>query len=176
MRIFIAGATGVIGRQLVPMLAGHTVFGMTRSRGDAVRALGAEPVVMNIYDRERTIAAVAEARPEVVVNLLTDLASQDFAANARIRRVGAKNLVEAAVGAKARRLLVESIAFPTSADGTAAVEAMERGARESGLDATVLRLNRLFGPGTWHEERPEGTDSWLHVRDAAALFRDAIFK
>ena len=72
------GATGVLGRELLPMLADHAVVGMTRSRVDVVRALGAEPVVADVYDRERVLAVVAAARPDVVVHLLTDLAERDF--------------------------------------------------------------------------------------------------
>jgi nucleoside-diphosphate-sugar epimerase len=172
MRIFVAGATGVIGRELLPMLANHAVVGMTRSRVDAARALGAEPVVADVYDRERVLAVVAAARPDVVVHLLTDLAERDFEANARIRRVGTRNLVNAAVAARARRLVVESISFAASAEGAAAVAEMERIARDSGLESVVLRLARLWGPGTWNE-RPEEGAEFIHVRDAARLVCEA---
>jgi nucleoside-diphosphate-sugar epimerase len=173
MRIFVAGATGVIGRELLPMLADHALVGMTRSRPRIVRDLGAEPVLADVYDRDNVLAVVAASRPEVVVHLLTDLASRDFDANARIRRVGTRNLVDAAVAAGARRLVVESISFGASPDGMAAVAEMERIARGSGLEALVVRLPRLFGPGTWHE-RPDEDVEFLHVRDAARRVRDAI--
>jgi nucleoside-diphosphate-sugar epimerase len=173
MRIFVAGASGVIGRDLLPMLAGHVLFGMTRNRPDVVRDLGAEPVVADVYDRERMRAVVAEARPDVVVSLLTDLAGRDFAANARIRRVGTANLVDAAVAAQARRLVIESISFASSPDGDAAVAEMERHALASGLDAVLVRLPRLWGPGTWNERPGEGAE-FMHVRDAARIVRDAI--
>jgi nucleoside-diphosphate-sugar epimerase len=173
MRVFVAGATGVIGRELLPRLGGHAVVGMTRSRPEVVRDLGAEPAVVDIYDRERVFAVVASSRPEVVVHLLTDLAARDFAANARIRRVGTRNLVDAAMAANARRLVIESIAFASSPESTAAVVAMEGMATASGLEVVVVRLGRLFGPGTWHE-RPEGDDPFLQVRDAARLVCDGI--
>jgi nucleoside-diphosphate-sugar epimerase len=173
MRIFVAGATGVIGRELLPMLAGHTVVGMTRSRPEVVRALGAEGVVADVYDRDRVLAAVAEARPEVVVHLLTDLATKDFAANARIRRVGTRHLVDAAVAAKARRFVVESISFVSSPESNAAVAEMERIVNGSGLAVAILQLPRLWGPGTWNE-RPEESGEYLHLRDAAARVRDAV--
>lgn len=173
MRIFVAGATGVLGRELLPMLAGRTVFGMTRRRPDVVRALGGQPVVADVYDRPATRAALVEARPEVVVHLLTDLGARDFAANARIRREGTPNLVDAAVDAGARRLVVESIAFATSPDGAAAVDAMERAAHDSGLDAVVVRLGRLWGPGTWNEERP-AEPGFVHVREAARQLLEAV--
>jgi nucleoside-diphosphate-sugar epimerase len=174
MRIFIAGATGVIGRQLLPLLAGNTVVGMTRSRPEVVRDLGAEPVVADVFDRERILTVVAEARPDVVVHLLTDLASRDFAANARIRRVGTRHLVDAASAANARRLVVESISFASSPEGDAAVAEMETVARESRLEVAILRLPHLWGPGTWQERPDEGVE-FLHVGEAARLVRDAIF-
>jgi nucleoside-diphosphate-sugar epimerase len=173
MRIFVAGASGVIGRNLLSMLGGHVVFGMTRSRAEVVRELGAEPVMADVYDRERVLAVLAEARPEVVVHLLTDLASRDFAANARMRRVGTAHLVDAAVAARARRLVVESISFASSPESEAAVAEMERLAHASGLDVVVLRLARLWGPGTWNETPGQG-GAFIHVHDAARLVCDAI--
>jgi nucleoside-diphosphate-sugar epimerase len=175
MRIFVAGASGVIGQNLIPMLAGHVVFGMTRKRAEVVRALGAEAVVADVYDRDRMLSVVAEARPDVVVHLLTDLGERDFAANVRIRRVGTAHLVGAAVAANARRLVVESISFKSSPESLAAVAEMERLAQASGLDAVILRLARLWGPGTWHEQPEEGVE-FVHVRDAARLVCDAILR
>ena len=76
MHILIAGATGVVGRRIVPLLVadGHQVTGLTRSpgRAAALRALGAEPVVTDVVDREGLIAAVRSAAPDVVVHQLTD--------------------------------------------------------------------------------------------------------
>ena len=112
MRIFVAGATGAIGRTLLPLLHDHTVVGMTRSRPELVRALGAEPAVCDVYDRRRVLAVVKAACPVVVVDLLTDLAAWDFAANNRIRRGGTPSLVAAAVAAGARKLIIESVGFP----------------------------------------------------------------
>ena len=70
--------------------------------------------------------------------------------------------------------MVESISFAASAEGAAAVAEMERIARESGLESIVLRLARLWGPGTWNEtrEREEGAE-FIHVRDAARLVCEA---
>jgi len=155
------------------MLAGHVVVGMTRSRPHLVRSLGAEPIVADIYDRDRSLATVLAARPDVVVHLLTDLAARDFTANARIRRVGTRNLLDAAKAAKARRIVLESISFPTSAESAGAVAEMEAIVTESGMETVILRLARLWGPGTWHE-LPEQNAEFIHVRDAARLFCDAI--
>src|SRR3977135_3109271 len=77
MRIFVAGATGALGKQLVPRLIanGHEVTGMTRieAKADAVRELGATPVVADALDADEIAGAVAEAEPEVIVHELTAL-------------------------------------------------------------------------------------------------------
>ena len=105
MRVFVAGATGVVGIRLVPLLvaAGHEVAGMTRSPGkvDVLRSLGAEPVVCDVFDAAVLTAAVVRFGPDVVVHQLTDLPdrAEDIAAfagaNARIRREGTRNLLDA---------------------------------------------------------------------------------
>jgi nucleoside-diphosphate-sugar epimerase len=77
MRIFVAGATGAVGKRLVPALvtAGHDVVGTTRSAGkaDQIREAGAEPVVLDVLDADAVHAAVADATPEVVVHQATSL-------------------------------------------------------------------------------------------------------
>jgi 2-alkyl-3-oxoalkanoate reductase len=122
MRIFVAGATGALGRRLVPLLVerSHQVAAMTRTAAKApgLRAAGAEPVVADALDREAVLAAVAAARPEVVVHQLTDLAAmvnfrrfdRGFAATNRLRTVGTDHLVAAAKAAGARRLVAQSFA------------------------------------------------------------------
>jgi nucleoside-diphosphate-sugar epimerase len=122
-RIFLAGAAGVIGRRLTPLLLahGHEVWGATRSpdNGEFLRRLGALPVVVDVFDAEALAAAVLEAKPEIVMHQLTDLtAVQDpakrsgaLARNARIRDEGTRNLVAAAREAGARRLIAQSIAW-----------------------------------------------------------------
>jgi nucleoside-diphosphate-sugar epimerase len=123
MRVFLAGATGVIGRRLVPMLLaeGHQVTGMTRSPGKAqqLRIAGAEPVVADALDRQAVQAAVREARPEAVIHQLTALPQRidprkierDFELNDRLRSEGTRVLVDAARAAGAERILAQSIAF-----------------------------------------------------------------
>jgi nucleoside-diphosphate-sugar epimerase len=178
VRILIAGATGVLGRAMLPHLAGHEVVGLTRSpeRLAVLRRLGAAGVVCDAYDREALVRAAVEARPELVVNLLTDLTGRSWEANDRIRREGGPNVVAAARAAGARRLAVESVAFPLPGASGEAVAALERGALESGLEAVVLRFGVLWGPGTWHESPPPDTRS-VHVEEAgrrvAALAVDA---
>ncbi len=123
MKVFVAGASGVIGQPLVRRLvaAGHDVTGMTRSEDRAVeiRAAGAEAVVCDVFDAAALEAAVREAAPETVVHELTALparldykAKQDpLAATNRVRTEGTRNLLAAARAAGARRFVAESVAF-----------------------------------------------------------------
>jgi nucleoside-diphosphate-sugar epimerase len=123
VKVFLAGATGVLGRRLTPKLreAGHEVTGMTRSRekADSLRAAGADPVVCDVFDADGLRTAVVAAAPEVVVHELTDLPpnldprkmEEQAAGNDRIRTEGTRNLVAAALAAGARRIVAQSIAF-----------------------------------------------------------------
>ncbi len=162
----------MLGRALLPLLLGDYVVGTTRSRPEVVRALGAEPIVLDASDRGRVLESVAAARPEVVVDLLTDLRGRDFAANDRIRREATPILVEAAVAARVRRLVIESIAFAVAAETAAARDKMEGTAHASGLEVAVVRLGRLWGPGTWSPV-PGDDGNWVSVEQAAKLLRDA---
>jgi nucleoside-diphosphate-sugar epimerase len=182
VRVFLAGATGVIGRRLTALLVseGHHVTGMTRSeqRGEAIRALGAEPVIADALDAPAVASAVRQARPDAVVNQLTSLPSRidprkirrDFALNDRLRSEGTRILVDAAHAAGATRILAQSIAFmyapgpPGTVHGEsdpllAAQEAPESFARSAGAVAdleravlgaggVVLRYGYFYGPGS----------------------------
>jgi nucleoside-diphosphate-sugar epimerase len=112
MRIFLAGASGAVGRPLVGMLAarGHAVVGTTRDPGkaDLLRSLGATPVVLDVFDRDRLAAAVREARPDAVIHQLTDLSRMDFVATNRLRIEGTRNLVDAAKAVGVRRMVTQS--------------------------------------------------------------------
>ena len=122
-RIFLAGAAGVIGCRLTPLLLahGHSVWGTTRSPGNVefLRKLGARPVVVDVFDVEALATAVLDASPEIVMHELTDLAvvhdpakrSDALSRNARVREEGTHNLVAAAREAGARRLIAQSIAW-----------------------------------------------------------------
>src|SRR3954465_13941443 len=115
LRIFIAGASGTLGRRLVPQLVarGHHVTGTTRSRVDELRALGAEPVIVDPPHAPAPRDAVAAAEPDVVVHQLTALAGMGmtrnfdkaFAVSNRMRTEGTDNLIAAARAAGARRLV-----------------------------------------------------------------------
>jgi nucleoside-diphosphate-sugar epimerase len=122
MRVFVAGASGAIGRALLPRLiaAGHEVTGTTRSeeRAEAIRASGARAVICDALDAEALHAAVREAGPEVIVHELTALPhrfnprdKQMYAPTNRVRREGTRHLIAAAQAAGARRIVCQSIAF-----------------------------------------------------------------
>ena len=181
MRIFLAGATGAIGKRLVPLLldAGYSVIGTTRStaKADGLRAAGAEPVVVDVFDAAALSAAVLQARPDVVIHQLTDLPpgldpkqmTAGTQRNARVRSEGTQNLVTAMLEAKVRRLVAQSIAWmyapgkePHSEDDRLDIEAqgtrsitvagvatLERLTTSSPpIDGVVLRYGDLYGPGT----------------------------
>jgi 2-alkyl-3-oxoalkanoate reductase len=122
MRVFVAGATGALGKQLVPMLAeqGHEVTGMTRSpaKQELIRKLGARPVVADALDPEAVAQAVGESEPEVVIDQLTAIDTSAmgrsidkmFAQTNRLRTEGTDHLLTAARATGARRFLVQSFA------------------------------------------------------------------
>jgi nucleoside-diphosphate-sugar epimerase len=195
MKVFLAGAAGAIGRRLTPLLLanGHAVVGTTRSedKSAALRALGAEPIVVDVFNAEALQRAVLTAQPDAVIHQLTDLAfapdtpqyQEGLARNARLRVEGTRNLVAAALAGGVRRVVAQSIAFIYApgpgarveddplkpAEGAAAVtvsavETLERAvlAMPEGI---VLRYGFFYGPGTWSLDTPNPPA--IHV-DAAA--------
>jgi 2-alkyl-3-oxoalkanoate reductase len=132
MKIFVTGGTGAIGRQLVPLLVarGHEVVATTRSpeKTSAVRAMGAEPVVLDALDRGTVRDAVTRARPEAVVHQATALTgvfslkhfSHTFEQTNRLRTIGTANIVAAARAAGARRVVAQGFAgWPYASGGHA---------------------------------------------------------
>lgn len=200
MRIFVAGASGVIGRALVPMLVGqgHEVLGTTRSaaRADLLAGLGATPVVVDALDAAALEVAVVAARPEVVIHQLTDLSGgfgpDALRANTRLREQGTANLVSAAEAARARRLVAQSGAWlyapgpgdrlesdpllaPSQSPGDLTlpgVLALERLVLGARLEGVVLRYGYLYGPGT-PSAAPMRTPA-VHVLAAAAAAASAV--
>ena len=201
MRVFVAGAAGAIGCQLLPMLLadGHAVWGTTRSpqRADWIRSIGATPVILDAFDAEAVLTAVAGAHPDVIVHQLTDLARgferQDLEANTRLRQVGTRNLVDAALAAGSGRFVAQGAAWlyvspapGTVSDTEAVVETdplltleqapdnpvlpgileLERLVLDTpGIEGLVLRYGFLYGPGTARDE--PGDSPSVHVIAAA---------
>ncbi|MEV6655933.1 NAD-dependent epimerase/dehydratase family protein [Nocardia fluminea] len=175
MRIFLAGATGVIGSRLLPLLvgAGHEVAGLTRSpsRAAAISATGATAVVLDVYDADGLAAAVLDFAPDLVMHQLTDL-PDDVArlatsgeANSRIRTEGTTNLLAAAATAGAKRLVAQSIAWTPPAGRGDAVATHESAVLAAG--GVVLRYGQFYGPGTYYETTPPARPR-VHVDTAAA--------
>src|SRR4051812_42967009 len=194
MRIFLAGATGTIGRVLVPMLLGadHQVTGTTRSRerAAALRAQGAEAAVVDAFDAGGLRDAIGAARPDVVIHQLTDLASgfddDSLRANARLRIDGTRNLVDAMIASGVRRLVAQGAAWlyaaapgdrvesdPLLDPTTHADHLVLPGVLElerlvlgrPGIDGVVLRYGFLYGPGAATAERDDRPS--IHVAAAA---------
>ncbi|MFI6584820.1 NAD-dependent epimerase/dehydratase family protein [Embleya sp. NPDC050493] len=172
MHVFVAGSTGVLGRRVVPALvaAGHRVTALTRRAEAAagLRAQGVAVAVADAYDREALMRVVSEAGPDVVMHQLTDLSTADLAANARMRDVGTRNLVDAAHAAGVRRIVAQSIAWAYEAgedpaDETTPLDDAATGPRRGTVDGVialeraacelpewvVLRYGLFYGPGTW---------------------------
>lgn len=204
MIVFVAGASGVVGLRLLPLLRqdGHEVVATTRSpaKAGALRALGATPVVVDVFDKPALWQAVRTASPDVIIHQLTDLpevldpAKMDdvLESNARLRRNGTRNLMDAARAASVKRVIAQSIAWVyaqdegpraetdplDTAEGPWAVTvggvmALEDAVLNTpGVEGLVLRYGRFYGPGTW-TPTPQGT-SPLHVDAAAQAARLAV--
>ena len=174
MRILLAGATGAIGRPLVPALveAGHEVWGLSRTEGRAraLDAVGAHGVVADALDADAVRRAADTAQPDLVMQQLTALPRDritrkgmldGYEQTDRLRVRGTRNLMDAAPGA---RVIAQSIAFMLAPDGgwvkneddplhTAIPQVrnlleMERAVVER--EGTVLRYGFFYGPGTWY--------------------------
>ena len=182
MRIFVAGGTGAIGRPLVAALAaeGHelTVFSRSEGRVAALGVPGVVPAVGDAFDADSLVRAVEGARPEVVVNQLTNLprtanplaVKRGFDTTSRLRREVSRTLVAAARSAGARRIVAQSISFAyrpgpgvrtesdplwTGATGqigqlTGSVAALEAATLGGpDVEGVVLRYGAFYGPGTY---------------------------
>jgi nucleoside-diphosphate-sugar epimerase len=175
MRIFVAGATGVIGIRLVPLLVaeGHEVAGMTRSptKVEQLRALGAEPVVCNVFDAEALRRAVRRFEPNVIFDQLTDLPDRaDETANYRdrndrMRTEGTQNVISAGDASGAERVISQSIAWGHPDPGARAA-VVEHEDLVLGHDGVVLRYGQLYGPGTFYDSEPPPHPR-IHVDEAA---------
>lgn len=183
MRVFVAGATGAVGKRLIPQLIthGHQVFGTT-SRAenvDALRALGATPVIMDGLDAAAVGQAVAAAEPEVIIHQMTALAGRPdlrrfdrwFAGTNRLRIDGTRNLLAAAIACGVPRFVAQSYTGWDNAttggpikteddqlepdppswqrESLAAIRFLEEAVTGARLHGTVLRYGNFYGPGAW---------------------------
>jgi nucleoside-diphosphate-sugar epimerase len=167
MKVFVAGATGAIGRQLVPQLvrAGHEVHGMTRhaSKREVLRELGAVPVVADALDAEQVADAVGRARPDAVVHQLTAIGAMDmrhfdraFATTNRLRTEGTDHLLSAAQAVGVQRFVAQSF-FATYARTGGPIKSEEDAvdsspAREMRETVAAIRhLEQAVLGATWTE-------------------------
>ncbi|WP_224928466.1 NAD-dependent epimerase/dehydratase family protein [Bacillus safensis] len=172
MKIFVAGASGVIGRLLLPQLvqAGHDVIGMTRKeeqRG-AIEKTGAKAILADVFDREQIMKILDEVKPDVVIHQLTSLSQGSSSENARIRIEGTRNLVDAAKQAQVQKIIAQSISWAYEPGTTPATEetaldihaSMPRKTTINGVlsleeavkeipEHVILRYGTLYGPATW---------------------------
>jgi nucleoside-diphosphate-sugar epimerase len=177
LKIFIAGGSGAIGRQLVPMLVrqGHHVVALTRTPHGAARiaAMGATPVIGDVFDPVGLDELLRQAAPELVIHQLTAFGATDadpLAETIRVRTEGTRNLVAAAQEAGARRFITQSISFicrpvangltdegsPLYLDAPEAIRPLAQAVAElerrtleaEGLEGVVLRYGWFYGPGT----------------------------
>jgi nucleoside-diphosphate-sugar epimerase len=195
MHVLVAGATGAVGRLLVPLLldAGHQVTGISRSLAgvERVRGQGASAVQADAFDRDGLRRVVMEAAPDAVIHQLTDLSDADGEATNRLRREGTRNLVDAARSAGVRRIVAQSIAWAYAPGESPADEsvpldvgaAQPRGGLVDGIraleetaaemdTAVLLRYGILYGPGTWYA--PGGAVAAALAGDPAARFLGSI--
>jgi uncharacterized protein YbjT (DUF2867 family) len=158
-RVFVAGASGLIGVRLVPLLvrAGHHVAGLTRTPAKAgpLAAAGAEPVVADALDRVALERAVRAFAPDLVLHQLTDLPDDagqlgaSYPADARLLREGTRNLLAAAGTA---HVVAQSIAWKDEGETGLAYEALESAVLGAG--GGVVRFGQFYGPGTCYPDRP----------------------
>jgi uncharacterized protein YbjT (DUF2867 family) len=182
MRIFLAGASGVIGQRLIPRLVqqGHVVGAMTRSAGktELLRNLGAQAILCDVFDREALIQAVVDFQPDVILNELTDLPDDvtkigDHAdLNARIRTEGNQNLIEAARKSGSPKILAQSVAWqlPDGPDALAVAELEASVLAEGGV---VLSYGQFYGPGTYNEQG-KPAEPRVHIDRAADRTVEAL--
>jgi nucleoside-diphosphate-sugar epimerase len=176
MRIFLAGATGLIGVRLVQLMLaeGHVVAGMTRTTGKlgGLRSAGATPVLCDVFDEKSLAAAVKDFRPDLLVHQVTDLPDriedldEFLPRNNRVRSDGTRNLLAAAKAAKTSRFLAQSIAWRTGPGTGPILDAHEDAVISAG--GIVLRYGLFYGPGTFFETDPPPAPR-IHVDEAARL-------
>lgn len=206
-KVFIAGATGAIGKRLCKLLVsdGWHVIGSTRheNKRELLTSLGVQPVIVDVFDNVALRSALVAACAEYIIHQLTDLPPAldpqlmpaARARNAHLREAGTRNLIAAAMAARCRRMVVQSIAFayapgvmpyeessaldmqsadPSMLQTVRAVNSMEQQVLNAPFAGVVLRYGRLYGPGTGFDHATGRAP--LHVDAAAHAARLALSK
>lgn len=172
-KIFVTGATGLIGIKLVQRLKeeGHEVAGFTISENgqQKLAAVNVKAYIGDILKADTIDQALADFKPEIIINQITDLKNVDMAANTKVRIEGSKNLIDAAKKHNVKKVIAQSIAFMYEpgeglASETTALDFNSTGDRKVTVDGVVgleeetarmdeyvvLRFGWLYGPGTWY--------------------------
>ncbi|MBO1198545.1 NAD(P)-dependent oxidoreductase [Staphylococcus simiae] len=172
-KIFVTGATGLIGIKLVQRLKeeGHEVAGFTTSENGQQKldSVNCKSYIGDILKAETIDAALADFKPEIIINQITDLKNVDMSANTKVRVEGSKNLIDAAKKHNVQKVIAQSIAFMYEpGEGLATEETPldfnSTGDRKITVDGVVgleeetarmdnyviLRFGWLYGPGTWY--------------------------
>lgn len=182
-KIFIAGATGLIGYPLCERLVqmDYEVAGLTTSETGKQRLadIGVKGYVGNILDKQQVMQAISDFQPDIVINQITDLKKVNMQDNAKVRIEGTKNLVDAALQNNVSKMIAQSLAFtyapgpgfateetPLDTDNTESsrkatvdgVVALEKETKRI-PDHVILRFGYLYGPGTWY-----GKNGMIHNR------------
>lgn len=194
MKIFVAGAAGVIGRLLLPKLleAGHEVVGMTHKEENRafIEMCGAQAVVADVFDREAVFASIHKAQPEVVIHQLTSLSQRNFSDNSRIRIEGTRNIVDASLAAGVEQIIAQRISWAYEAGEEPATEetpldlkaleprirtiegicSLEKAVAEI-PNHVILRYGMLYGQGTWYDTNGYMTEE---IRQGRVTATDAV--
>ncbi|HHW9811920.1 TPA: NAD-dependent epimerase/dehydratase family protein [Staphylococcus aureus] len=207
-KIFVTGATGLIGIKLVQRLKeeGHEVAGFTTSENgqQKLAAVNVKAYIGDILNADTIDQALADFKPEIIINQITDLKNVDMAANTKVRIEGSKNLIDAAKKHDVKKVIAQSIAFMYEpGEGLAyektALDFNSTGDRKVtvdgvvGLEEETARMDeyvvlRLYGPGTWYGKDgmiynqfmdgqvtlSDGVTSFVHFDDAVETSIQAI--
>ncbi|ATH61861.1 NAD-dependent epimerase/dehydratase family protein [Staphylococcus pasteuri] len=172
-KIFVTGATGLIGTKLTKRLIeeGHDVAGFTTSENgkEKLESSNVKAYIGDILKYDTIDSAIADFRPEIIINQITDLKNVDMSANTKVRVEGSKNLIDAAQKYDVKKVIAQSIGFVYEAgEGLATEETSldldSTGDRKITVDGVigleeetsrmdeyvVLRFGWLYGPGTWY--------------------------
>ncbi|HDB1264529.1 TPA: NAD(P)-dependent oxidoreductase [Staphylococcus aureus] len=172
-KIFVTGATGLIGIKLVQRLKeeGHEVAGFTTSENgqQKLAAVNVKAYIGDILKADTIDQALADFKPEIIINQITDLKNVDMAANTKVRIEGSKNLIDAAKKHDVKKVIAQSIAFMYEpgeglANEETSLDFNSTGDRKVTVDGVVgleeetarmdeyvvLRFGWLYGPGTWY--------------------------
>ncbi|MFJ8530407.1 NAD-dependent epimerase/dehydratase family protein [Bacillus sp. NPDC094106] len=204
MKVFVTGATGVIGVNLIPALIkkGHIVGGMTTNnrKVELLQSLGATAYVGNVLKKEQVQAILQDFQPDIVIHQVTALSNGSVLDNAKVRTIGTRHIIDVVKKLDVKRMIAQSIAWAYEPGETIATEEdsldiQAMGKRKITIDGIValenavqeipnsiiLRYGSLYGPGTWYDKNgmiaKQCINSEMAVNDGITSFihvKDAV--